>query len=167
MRELNYVQAGDYQIPDVTVEDLMGPLPKGPLGKYGRMRLDHLMEHDEFMYNLLWMRGDLPGHIREIQETASRRVEQFMEESLKKNPIPEEMKNADPMGYVGRMENLLAQAEEIVTRELIFTEPSVGQQRANMRKELLDSIPKWEPDPEWGLTEEDLIELEALSNLPF
>jgi hypothetical protein len=72
MTELTYVEAGDYLIPDATVEDLMRELPRGFQGKYGQMRLAHLMKHDEFLYNLLWMRGDLPSHIKEIQETASR-----------------------------------------------------------------------------------------------
>jgi hypothetical protein len=47
-----------------------------------------------------------------------------MEEALKKNPIPEELKNTNPLEWAGRMENLKAQAEEIVTRELIFTAPT-------------------------------------------
>jgi hypothetical protein len=49
-----------------------------------------------------------------------------MEEGLKENPIQEELKNTNPLEWVGRMENLKAQAEEIVTRELIFTPPTRG-----------------------------------------
>jgi hypothetical protein len=51
-------------------------------------------------------------------------VESFMEEALKANPIPEELKNTNPLEWIGRMESLKAQAEEIVTRELIFTRPT-------------------------------------------
>lgn len=165
--QTDYVRAGDYLIPNLTEKDLMGEFPKGPLGKYGQMRLSHLLEHDGFQLMILRARGELCGHIREIQETASRRVERFMEDSLKLNPIPEEMKNSDPLGWAGRMENLKAQAEEIVTRELICTEPSPEQKRLDAQREYLDSIPETPPDPEMGLTEEDMRELKELSKLPF
>jgi hypothetical protein len=72
------------------------------------------------------IRGQLYSHLAEIDETAARRVESFMEEALKKDPIPEDLKNTNPLEWVGRMENLKAQAEEIVTRELIFTPPTRG-----------------------------------------
>jgi hypothetical protein len=120
MTELEYVQVGDYLIPALT----LGEEAEKPLGKYGLMRFRHLRDNDKYLYSLLEIRGQLDSHLREINETAYQRVESFMEESLKKNPIPEDLKNTDPLEWVGRMENLKAQAEEIVTRELIFTPPT-------------------------------------------
>jgi hypothetical protein len=121
MTELEYVQAGDYLIPALTLGE---PEEKTrPLGKYGLMRFRHLRDNDKFLYSLLEIRGQLNSHLAEIDETAARQVELFMEESLRKNPIPEELKNTGPLEWVGRMENLKARAEEIVTRELIFTPP--------------------------------------------
>jgi hypothetical protein len=120
MIELEYVQAGDYLIPALT----LGDTPERPLGKYGLMRFRHLKDNDKYLYSLLEMRGQLDRHLAEIDETANRRVESFMEEALKENPIPEDLKNTNPLEWVGRMENLKAQAEEIVTRELIFTPPT-------------------------------------------
>jgi hypothetical protein len=122
MIELEYVQAGDYLIPALTLgepeEDTR------PLGKYGLMRFRHLRDSDKYLYSLLVIRGQLHSHLGEIDETANRRVESFIEEALKKNPIPEDLKNTDPLEWAGRMENLASQAEEIVTRELIFTSPT-------------------------------------------
>jgi hypothetical protein len=120
MTELEYVQAGDYLIPALT----LGDTPNKPLGKYGLMRHRHLKDNDKFQYSLLTIRGQLYSHLAEIDEAANLRVESFMEEALKKNPIPEDLKNTNPLEWVGRMENLKAQAEEIVTRELIFTPPT-------------------------------------------
>jgi hypothetical protein len=120
MTELEYVQAGDYLIPALTLEDR----PDRPLGKYGLMRHRHLKDNDKFQYSLLAIRGQLYSHLAEIDETAYRRVESFMEETLRKDPIPEDLKNTNPLEWAGRMENLKAQAEEIVTRELIFTPPT-------------------------------------------
>ncbi|MDR1511040.1 MAG: TnpV protein [Synergistaceae bacterium] len=122
MTELEYVQAGDYLIPALT----LGEEASEPLGKYGLMRFRHLRDNDKYLYSLLEIRGQLYRHLAEIDETAYRRVESFMEEALRKNPIPEGLKNTDPLEWAGRMENLKSQAEEIVTRELIFTQPTRG-----------------------------------------
>jgi hypothetical protein len=116
MAELTYHWEGDYQIPDLT----LGELPERQIGKYGLMRFRHLQDYDKVLYTTLELKGQLDSHLAEIDETANLRVENFMEEALKRNPIPEELKNTDPLAWVGRMENLKAQAEEIVTRELIF-----------------------------------------------
>jgi hypothetical protein len=83
-----------------------------------------------------------------------------MEEALKKNPVSEDLKNTSPMEWAGRMENLKSQAEEIVTMELICTEPSPEQQRMDALRERLDSIPKTGPDPSWGFTEEEVEQME-------
>jgi hypothetical protein len=120
MVELEYLKAGDYLIPALT----LGEEAEMPLGKYGLMRFRHLRDNDKFQYSLLEIQGQIDSHLREIDEAANRRVEGFMEEALKKNPIPEDLKNSDPLDWAGRMENLKAQAEEIVTRELIFTPPT-------------------------------------------
>jgi hypothetical protein len=144
MAELEYVKAGDYLIPALT----LGEEAETPLGKYGLMRFRHLRDNDKFQYSLLEIRGQLDSHLREIDETANRRVESFMEEALKMNPIPENLKNADPLEWVGRMENLKTQAEEIVTRELIFTPPT----HMNYLRDV--DLPEME-------------ELDGLPNMPF
>ena len=124
MAELEYVKAGGYLIPALRLKEAeteaRSPGIFGKLGKYGLMRFRHLKDKDKYLYSLLEIRGQLDSHLREIDETTSSRVESFIGESLKKNPIPEELKNNDPLEWVGRIENLKAQAEEIVTRELIF-----------------------------------------------
>ena len=117
MAELEYVKAGDYLIPALVLE---AETEARPLGKYGLIRLRHLRDNNKYLYSLLEIRGQLNSHLQEIDETAASRVQSFIEESLKKNPIPEDLKNSNPMEWVGRMEILKAQAEEIVTRELIF-----------------------------------------------
>ena len=118
MSELEYVKVGDYEIPALTLgESETNPTP---LGKYGQMRFRYLWENNKHLYSLLDMRGQLDSHLRELDETAAARVESFIEEMLKKNPIPEDLKNTNPLEWAGRMEILKVQAEEIVTRDLIF-----------------------------------------------
>ena len=113
MSEMTYRQAGDYQIPDIELKNS----EEKPLGKYGRMRRAYLEENNPMLLNDLILSEELFPHLQEIDETAHRRVEQLMNELLEKNPAPD--KATQQMAWVQHMNSLKAQAEEIVTAELI------------------------------------------------
>ena len=110
MTELTYTKNGDYLIPDLTLSET--PEDARPLGKYGRLRRIYLQEHRPGLYSRLVLSEKLFPHLREIDETANRRLEQMM---------PELMKSAgDQMKWVGLMNSLKAQAEEIILSELVY-----------------------------------------------
>jgi len=111
--EMTYTQNGDYLLPNIRLEQT----EQKPLGKYGRMRRAYLQENNTLLYNHLILTGKLFPHLWEIQETASARVDQLMKELLKQNPAPD--KKANQLGWVQHMNSLKAQAEELVTAELI------------------------------------------------
>ena len=117
MSELTYIQNGDYQIPNLTLEE---QAEAKPLGKYGRMRKNYLKEHRTVLYNNLLLSGKLTSHLQEIDETANRRLAQMMPELMKAAGVTESLKASDPMKWVGLMNTCKAQAEEIILSELIY-----------------------------------------------
>ena len=119
MTELTYTKNGDYLIPDLTLSET--PEDARPLGKYGRLRRSYLQEHRPGLYSRLVLSEKLFPHLREIDETANRRLEQMIPELMKQNGVTESMKASDPMKWVGLMNNLKAQAEETVLAELIYS----------------------------------------------
>ena len=64
--------------------------------------------------------GTLNTHLKEIQETAQTRVEQIIDQLKEKSDLTEDMKNTDVLYWVGTMNSIKAQAEEIVFKELIY-----------------------------------------------
>ena len=114
---LNYTQTGDYLIPNLTLSET----ETKPLGKYGRMRKQYLQEHRPVLWNTMILSEKLYPHLREIDETANRRLEQLIPELMKQNGVTESMKSSDPMKWVGLMNNLKAQAEETILSELIYS----------------------------------------------
>lgn len=70
------------------------------------------------LYSDLCLTEKLFPHLWEVQETATRRMEQMMRELLKQNPAPD--KKTDQMGWVRHMNSLKAQAEEVVMAELVL-----------------------------------------------
>lgn len=84
------------------------------------MRLKYLKEHKKADYTIMLMDGTLNTHLKEIQETAHNRVQQIASELKVKSNLTEDMKNTDMLYWVGTMNSIKAQAEEIVFSELIF-----------------------------------------------
>ena len=116
MNELTYTRSGDYWIPDLT----LSRQETQPLGKYGRMRKAYLQEHRPVLWNSLILSEKLYPHLREIDETANRRLEQMMPGLMQSAGVTEALKASDPMKWVGLMNSLKAQAEEVILAELIY-----------------------------------------------
>ena len=69
------------------------------------------------LYSDLVLSEKLYPHLLEIQQSAENRMVQMMQALQKSQPAPD--KKSDQMGWVQHMNSLRAQAEEIVTAELI------------------------------------------------
>ena len=84
------------------------------------MRLKYLKEHQKANYTIILMDGTLNAHLKEIQETAQTRAEQIINQLKEKSDLTEDMKNINMLYWVGTMNSIKAQAEEIVFSELIY-----------------------------------------------
>ncbi|WP_109733400.1 TnpV protein [Faecalicatena orotica] len=115
MNNITYQKNGDYQISSISLSEQ----PTQPLGKYGRMRKTYLQEHRKALFNHLLLSEKLQAHLLEIDKTASRRLEQIMADLTKTQTPPDKMSNQ--MAWVGHMNNLKAQAEELILTELVYS----------------------------------------------
>ena len=113
---IEYHLEGDYYLPNL----VMPKQEKITLNKYGRMRLKYLKEHKKAEYIIMLMDGTLNTHLKKIQETADNRVQQIISELKEKSNLTEDMKNTDMLYWVGTMNSIKAQAEEIVFSELVY-----------------------------------------------
>ena len=113
---IEYVRQGDHYIPNLV-------LPKQRkihLNKYGRMRLNYLKEHKKAEYTIMLMENTLIEHLEEIQETATKRLNLIIDDLKAKSGLTEDMKNTDMLYWVGTMNAIKQQAEEIILKELIY-----------------------------------------------
>ena len=116
MSKLTYIRCGDYDIPNLKLSEQ----PETSIGKYGRMRKSYLKEHRPILYNHLLMSEKLYPHLLEIERTAQGRVETMLPHMMEVAGVTEELKACDSMRWVGLMNTLKAQAEEIIQDELIY-----------------------------------------------
>ena len=113
---IEYHLEGDYYIPNIAIPKQ----EKIIFNKYGRMRLKYLKEHKKADYTIMLMNGTLNIHLKEIQEIADNRVQQIISGLKAKSDLTEDMKNTDMFYWVGTINSIKAQAEEIVFRELVY-----------------------------------------------
>ena len=113
---IEYPLEEDYYIPNIVAPKQ----EKIVLNKYGRMRLEYLKEYKKEEYTILLINETLSTHLKEIQETAQTRVEQIIDHLKEKSNLTEDMKNTDVLYWVGTMNSIKSQAEEIVFNELIY-----------------------------------------------
>lgn len=113
---ISYTLVGDYYIPNLVLEQD----EKVQLNKYGLLRLDYLKEYKKAEYTLMLMEETLNTHLKEIQENAQARVNDITNNLKAKSNLSEELKNSDPLYWVGMMNNFKNQAEEIVYKEIIY-----------------------------------------------
>ena len=116
MNKLTYTRCGDYYIPDLKLSEQ----PEAPIGKYGRMRQRYLKEHRPGLYSSMILSEKLYPHLLEIDRAARERMDAMLPRMMEAAGVTEELKARDPMRWVGLMNTLKAQAEEIVLTELIY-----------------------------------------------
>ena len=115
--EMQYIRVGDYFIPDLEL-----PEEPRPIGKWGRMRREYLKEHKPIQYNCLLLSGNLWTYLADLNERAQDRLERMIDQMKMAESVTEGLKAADPMAWVGAMNNIRNRAEEIILQELIYGE---------------------------------------------
>ena len=113
---LTYTKVGDYYIPNLT----LGDQPDKPIGLYGRMRRTYLQEYHPGIFNAMKLNGTLYSHLVEVDEAAQRRLDVLVPQLAKAAGVTEDLKDRDPMSWVGLMNNCKARVEEIIMAELIY-----------------------------------------------
>ena len=117
--ELNggtYSRSGDYTLPNLAVPDEN----EHYIGIWGHRRLDYLKTHRRILYINLLTSGKLTDHLREVEAAANAHCETLIRQMAQMQGATEGLKAADQMLWVGRMNNILVCADEIIRNELIY-----------------------------------------------
>lgn len=116
-----YIKVGDYYVPELgQFNDDQEEIDDRPLGKYGMLRETYLKEHRQALYNHLLLSGELPTHLRDVQEQAQQLMDTLIPQYKENQGVTELLKATDQMEWVGRMNNIVAQVEEIIFSKIIY-----------------------------------------------
>ena len=112
MKKIEYIQVGDYLLPNLKVEKIY-------LNRFGRAKLDYLKKHNYELYFKLLSKNELNDYLLKVQKEADDLYDRLVEEYKIKWNVSEELKQNDQMKWVQMMNNIKKSIEEIVFRELI------------------------------------------------
>lgn len=90
------------------------------IGKYGHMRCEHLKEFRHRYYMELLLEGKLNEYLHEVDEECYEMLDRLVEQMKVKQGVTEQLKAENQMLWVGKMNNIIACAEEIVVREVVY-----------------------------------------------
>ena len=100
--KITYHKVGDYYIPNLYLEKEKYKNDY-QIGKYEHLRLQYLKEHKKADYTIMFMEGTLRKHIVDTDIKTKKRLEILMKQMIDKNPIDENLKDTDPLKWVGLM----------------------------------------------------------------
>ena len=117
--KLKYLKTGDYELPNITLNDNK----KWTINKYGMLRLDYLKQHKKALYTTLLMKDELTNHLVSVSKNAENLLNNLMESYKKSDEkLSENSKKINQLKWVKLMNNYKITAEEIILNELIYTE---------------------------------------------
>ena len=108
-----YTLHGDYYLPDLELPE------QKPIGIWGQQHLQYLKQHRRAIYDSLLLSGKLNDYLANIDKQADEMFRRLVKQLAEKEAITEQLKAADQMEWVRRMNAVRAQATEIVNSELI------------------------------------------------
>ena len=112
---MSYTLHGDYYLPDLVLRE-----EEPTYGKYGMLRKQFLKEHRSARYQYLLLIGKLNEHLNQTDQEAREQVETLMEQMTEKQGVTEELKVQNQTKWVRLMNNIKANAEEMVLREILY-----------------------------------------------
>ena len=90
------------------------------IGKFGHMRCEYLKEFRHRYYMELLLEGKLNEYLHEIDEECYEMLDRIVEQMEEKQGVTEQLKAENQMLWVGKMNNIIACADEIVVREVVY-----------------------------------------------
>ena len=90
------------------------------IGVWGRRHLRYIQDHKKVFYTNLLTSGKLQSHLADIEDQAQELFDRLMKQRTEREGITEELKAANQMEWVGKVNSLREAVTETVNVELIF-----------------------------------------------
>ncbi|OKZ61277.1 MAG: TnpV protein [Clostridium sp. 42_12] len=84
------------------------------------MRCEYLKEFRHGYYMELLLEGKLNEYLHDIDEECYEMLDRIVEQMKVKQGVTEQLKAENQMLWVGKMNNIIACAEEVVVREVVY-----------------------------------------------
>ena len=113
-----YTQTGDYLLPDLSLPAEKEP---GNVGVWALRHKRYLKQHHKVLYYNLLTSGKLDSYLADIEEQAQQLFLRLVKEYAEKEGVTEQLKAADQMTWVQKMNNVRNIVAEMVNNEVVYS----------------------------------------------
>ena len=91
------------------------------IGRFGRAHAAYLKRNQLIVFSQLAAEGRLDSYLAQLDEQANSMLELLIRQMAEREGVTEQLKAADQMAWIRRMNSIRNRAEEIVDSDLIYT----------------------------------------------
>ena len=113
--ELKYELCGDYYIIAGENEP-----EREPIGVWGQRHLNYIQKHSKAFYNKMLGEHTLYDYLLQLDCDAEDMFNRLVKQMAEREGVTEQLKAANQMAWVSKMNNIRQRAAEIVNTELIY-----------------------------------------------
>ena len=114
---ISYTLHGDYYLPDLTLSDD----EKGAkIGVYGLRHLRYIKQYRKSLYLNLLTTGKLNSYLADVDKQAEEMLFRLIKQMAEREGVTEQLKAANQMEWVVRMNNIQRTVTEFVNSNLIY-----------------------------------------------
>ena len=111
-----YELQGDYYMPCLKLPEE----EQQPVGLWRRRHLRYLKENRRVLLSNLQLSGKLNSYLANVEQQAEDMFERLVKQIAEREGVTEQLKAANQMAWVGKMNSIRNRATEIVDTEIIF-----------------------------------------------
>ena len=112
-----YTQVGDYMLPNLTLPEE----EQKSIGIWGQRHARYLKQNHKVLYCNLLTSGKLNGYLADIDEQAEDMFFRLVKQMAEREGVTEQLKAKNQMEWVGKMNNILNSALEVINAKLIYS----------------------------------------------
>ena len=116
MKNITYTERNGIRYPNLALPEQTNY----PLGKYANLRLDFMKKYRRGTYTTLLTEGRLNEYLHAIDIQAHELLDQIIPRLAKERGIGEVLKAHNALQWAAEMNNIKANAEEIVMQEVVY-----------------------------------------------
>ena len=112
-----YTRVGNYLLPNLTLSEE----EQKPIGIWGQRHARYLKQNHKVPYCNLLTSGKLNGYLADIDEQAEDMFFRLVKQMAEREGVTEQLKAKNQMEWVGKMNNILNSALEVINAKLIYS----------------------------------------------
>lgn len=112
---ISYTLQGDYYLPDLSITK-----DEYSVGLWGQRHQRYIKQHRKVFYYSLHTSCKLNSYLHEVDKQAEEMFFRLVNELAEREKVTEQLKSANPMQWVAKMNNIRARVTEIINNALIY-----------------------------------------------